>query len=92
MKNFNALWEKLNENIKFHETPQIGSMSKTSGFSPDINDGYDPENVNNLNVSEELEERIKDLIMSSNLYDPTITEDEEVINSALKDFLRRIKK
>jgi hypothetical protein len=92
MSNFNKLWENIAQNIKLRDPIELGSDAKTAGYGPDERDGYDPENVDSLSVSTDLEDKLRDLIMSSNLYDPSITEDEEVINSALQDFLRRIKK
>lgn len=92
MSAFNNLYDSVTEKIKFHDIPQTGSDAKTAGFGPDVKDGWGPENVDSLSISTDLEERIRDVVLSSNMYEPSITEDQEVINSAIQDFIRRIKK
>jgi len=93
MNKFNELFAAVNENIaglKFKTTPDIGSDNETSGHSPG-EEGYDIENVEYSNTSTDLEQRIKDLIMNSDMYEPSITEDDEDINNAIKEFLHKIK-
>jgi hypothetical protein len=94
MKNFDKTFSALTEqykNIKFKSTKDFGADNKVSGISADDHDGYDPENVDALSISTSLEDKIRDAVLSANLYDPAITEDEAVINSAINDFIRRIK-
>jgi|688.fasta_scaffold1240822_1 hypothetical protein len=92
------------ENIKRDKNYNYTSPQVKSGF-PAGEDGFDPENVegfktsvsrHNVDGEEEdsltpldLEAQIKELIANS--YDPAITENEEDIEAAIKQFLSVIK-
>jgi len=92
-KNFNERFQQLVEgfkDIKFKEIPEIGSDKTTSGISGDFSHeagGFDPENVENYSV---VSKKIKDIIYTSDLYDPAIIEDEADIDRAIKQFLSKI--
>jgi hypothetical protein len=95
MKTFDKLFNNITEqykDIKFKSPRDLGAENSTSGISADTHDGYDPENVDSLSISTDLEDKIRDVVLSANLYDPSITEDETAIADAINDFMRRIKR
>lgn len=99
MSKFNELFNAISEditNIKFRSPRQEGSESKTAGLPPG-EEGYDSENVDfnkglpeDEKFSTDLETEIKNLVMNSHNYSPSITEDDEVIDDAIREFLGKI--
>jgi hypothetical protein len=92
MSKFNELFNAISEdvaNIKFRSPRQEGSESKTAGLPPG-EEGYDTDNVDFNKSSTDLETEIKNLIMNSHIHSPSITEDDEVIDDAIREFLGKI--
>jgi len=92
MSKFDELLKSVSEDVtglKFKSPREHGSESETAGY-PAGDEGYDVENVDNLETSSDLETEIKNLIMSSHLHSPSITEDEEAIEDAIREFLGKI--
>lgn len=92
MSKFDELLKSVSEDvtgIKFRSPREHGSENETAGHPPG-DEGYDTENVDYSETSSDLETEIKDLIMNSHKYAPSIIEDEEAIQDAIREFLGKI--